>query len=149
MVDFMKNGARKKIGGAEADFLSVFESGFNASFSGTGDFTIDGGYGEAAFVIIEGFSVGFDNFGVNKGNKVGVFFLRHIFADDDDAFVVAELGGGEGGGKLKFVFIFPGKRGVDHIFDNVVDFIIEDVDLGGFLTKPWVGGGEDSRNSAF
>ena len=107
VVDFVEQGAGEVIFGFQADFGAVFEEGFDLDFFGAGDEAVEFGNGEAAFVVGLRFAVGFDDFGVDEGGK-GVFGLvLKIVADDDDALVDAELGGGHGGGEFIGVLLLP------------------------------------------
>ena len=72
-----------------------------------------------------------------------VFFVVEVVANDDDADVFAELGGGHSGGKLVFVDFFPVERGFDHFFDNIFDSRSNFRDLFRGFTETGVGGGDD------
>ena len=107
VVNFVEEGAGEVIFGSQADFGAVFEEGFDLDFLGAGNEAVEFGNGEAAFVVGLGFAVGFDDFGVDEGGE-GVFgFVLEVVADDDNALVDAELGGGHGGRELVGVLFFP------------------------------------------
>ncbi len=63
-----------------------------------------------------------------------VFFVIEIVANDNNAFINAELGGGHGGRKFKFVLLFPVSAIFAHGSDNVLDLFVDSADLGRFLT---------------
>ena len=69
MVDFVEEGAGKVVGGFDADFGAVGEEGFDFDFFGASDESVDTWDGEAAFVIFDLFTFGFDDFGVDEGGK--------------------------------------------------------------------------------
>ena len=58
-------------------------------------------------MVADEFAFLLDDFGVDEGDKIGVFLVVEVFADDDDALVVTELGSSHGGREFKFVFFFP------------------------------------------
>ena len=64
-----------------------------------------------------------------------VVFVVEIIADDDDAAIDAELWSGHGGGELVWVVLFPFKRVLIHLGDDIFDLIINNSDLGGFFAE--------------
>ena len=107
VVNLVEQGAGEVIFGFQADFGAIFEEGFDLDLFGTGNEAVEFGDGEAAFVVGLGFAVGFDNFGVDEGGEGVLGFVLEVVADDDDALVDAELGGGHGGGELVGVLFLP------------------------------------------
>ena len=91
MVDFVQNSAGEKIGGFEANFGAIFELSFDAGFGGARNFAINGWHRKAAFVIFDNFAFGFDNFGIQESSEVGIVFVIHVFANNNDALIVAKL----------------------------------------------------------
>lgn len=143
VVDLVLENAGETVGGLNADLGAVFEEGFETGFGVAGDKTVDVRNGEAAFVIGGFFAFVFDDFGVDEGDEIGVFLFVHVFADDDNALVVAQLRGGESGGEFEFVGFFPVEGGLAHFGDNVEDFRGDLADFGGFFAEFGVGGGDD------
>lgn len=145
MVDFVHEDAREEAVGFEADFLAIFELGFDFGLVGATNETVDFGDREAAFVIFGDFAFGADNFGVDEGGKRVVFLIVEVVADDDNAFIDAELRGGHSGRKFVGVFLFPGERGIDHIGNNLASFVVDFADARGFGAQTGVG----SSNNRF
>ena len=149
VVDFVEQGAGEVIFGFQADFGAVFEEGFDLDFFGAGNEAIEFGDGETAFVVGLGFAVGLDDFGVDEGGE-GVFgFILEVVADDNNALVDAELGGGHGGGELIRVLFFPFQGSGGHIGDDLVGFIGDFADTAGFLAQAGVRRGDDGFEGGF
>ena len=149
VVNFVEQGAGEIIFGSQADFGAVFEEGFDLDLFGAGNEAVEFGDGEAAFVVGLGFAVGFDDFGVDEGGE-GVFgFVFEVVADDNNALVDAELGGGHGGGELVGVLLFPLQGSGGHIGDDLVGFVGDFVDTAGFLAQAGVRSGDDGFESGF
>ena len=135
VVDFMHKGASEEIGCLEANFGAVFELGLNANFGWAGNFAVNGRNREAAFVIVEDFALGFDNFWVKQWNKSGIILIAHVFTDNNDALIVAKLWGSHSGRKLEFVLIFPINTGLNHLFDDFGNFWVVYFGLSGFFAQ--------------
>lgn len=84
-------------------------------------------------MVVYEFAFVFDDFGIDESNKIGIFLVIHIFADDNDALIVAELGGGHSGGKFELVFFFPIFAGSAHLRDNIFNFRCDLANFGGLL----------------
>ena len=87
MVDFVEESARKRAVSFNANRSAVFEQGFDADFGWARNESVDLWDGKTAFVVFFYFTVGFNNFWVEKGGEVGVFLVVEIVADDNDAFI--------------------------------------------------------------
>lgn len=129
VVDFVKDSSSEEAADFKADALTVNGSSLDASLIGAGNEAVDIRNREAAFVIFDGAAFGADNFGVDQGNKGRVRLIVGIFANDDNAAVVAELGGSHGGRDFKFVFIFPSERRSNHLVDDFFGFGVGGVSL--------------------
>lgn len=140
VVDFVLDDTGEAISGFDADIGAVFKQGFDAGFGVAGNETVDVGDREATFVVFGLLAFVFDDFWVDQGDEIGIFLVVHVFADDDDAFVVAELGSGHGGGEFEFVGFFPIFGGFAHPRNDVSDFWGDLTDFGGFFAEFWVWG---------
>ncbi len=118
MVDFVEESAGEGIFGLDADGGAVFEEGFDFDFGGARNFAVNGGDGEATFVVDGGFAFGFDDFWVDEGGEGLVLFVVEVVADDDNAAVEAELGGGHGRREFIGVVFFPFERSLAHFGDD-------------------------------
>ena len=143
VIDFVLEDASESISGFDADVGAVFEDGFDSSFGIAGDEAIDGGDGETTLVVGFWLAFVFDNFRVDEGDEIRVFLVVHIFADDDNAFVIAELGGGHSGGEFEFVLFFPIFGGFAHFGDDGFNFRGNLSDFGGLFAEFGVGSGDD------
>ena len=134
----MSEGAGELVGGFNAYLSAVFELGFNANFRVAWDLTINKRNRETAFEIFDNFTFLFDDFWVYEGSEGSICFVVHAVADNNEAFVDAELGGSHSGRKFVRVRFFPFEAGVDHCLDHIFNFISNIVDLLRLLTKSWV-----------
>ena len=107
VVDFVKEGASKRIFGLDSDRSSVFEESLYLDFCRARDKAVKRRDREATFVIGRWFAFGADNFGVDEGGEGVVFLVVEIVADDDDTLIVAELRSCHGRRKLVRVVFFP------------------------------------------
>ncbi len=143
MVDFVEEGAGEEISGFDADFLAVFEEGFDFGFAGAADETINLGDGQTAFGLSDDFAFGFDDLGVNEGGEGILGFVVEVVANDDDALINAHLRGGHGGREFVRMSLFPVERKFDHVGNNFMGFISDVMNLGGFGTQARIGRGDD------
>ena len=135
VVDFMLDDTGEAVSGFDTDIGAIFKQGFDAGFGISWDEAIDVGDRETAFVVFGLLAFVFDDFWVDQGDEIGIFFVVHVFTDDDDTFVVAELRGSHGSGELKLVFFFPVFGSFAHFCNNVEDFGGDLADFGRFFAK--------------
>jgi hypothetical protein len=64
MIDFVKKSAGKKITGFEANFGTIFKLRLDAGLGWARDFAVNSWNRKAALVIVNGFTLGFDDFWV-------------------------------------------------------------------------------------
>ena len=133
MVDFVQDSAREKAFGFEFDFGAVFELCLNAGLGRARNLAVNSWDGETTFVVAQDATFGFDDDGVDKGNKVVVAFFVKIFADKNNAAVIAELRCGDCGREFVLVFFFPCQRSLGHLTDNLADFVVDFGDRGRYL----------------
>lgn len=143
VVDFVEKGASEEAFGFEADFVAVFEEGFDFGFAGAADAAIDLGDREATLIVSLDFAFGADDFGVNEGSEMTVLLVVKVVADDNDALVDAELGRSHGGREFIRVLFFPVERTFNHIRNNRAGFVGDLANFGGFGAETGVGGGNN------
>lgn len=97
VVNFVEKSAGEETFGFEADFLAVFEESFDFSLARATDATINLRNRETAFVISLDFALSADDFGVDEGGEMMIFFVVEVVTNDNDTLVDAELRGGHGG----------------------------------------------------
>lgn len=130
VVDLMEEGAGEVAGGLDADFGAIGELGFDASFIGAGNETVDEGDGEAALVVFDGATFGFDDFGVDKCGKCGMGLVFHVISYYNDTLVYTHLGCGHRSGELVGMFLFPVETGLSHVGNNLAGLIGDFRDFG-------------------
>lgn len=143
MVDFVLKGAGEVAAGLNTNVGTVFEKSFDLALFGAGDEAVNFWNREATFVIFDGFAVGFDDFGVDEGSEVVFLLVVEVVADDNDALVNTKLRGGHSGGKLVWVIFFPVEGSFDHIFDDFMNFSINNADFLRLFAKAGIRGGDN------
>ena len=77
---------------------------------------------------------------------MAIFFVVKIVANNDDAFVVAELRGGHGGREFVGVGFFPRDGVFTHFLDNFSELGVIKTNLSGFLAQARIRGGDNFHN---
>lgn len=143
VVDFVKKGSSEVAASFDTDFGAVFEDGFDFGFRWATNKAVNIGDGEAAFLVDLRFAFSANDFWVDESGKRLIIFIIEVVANNNNALVLAKLGGGHGSRKLVRVLIFPVKRGGNHVGNKFASFVGNFVDFGGFVAQTRVGSGDN------